>query len=179
MMAAHGLASTQSGFALPQLENPSEEFNLTKEEGSWFASIFIIGFIFGSVAGSLESKMLGRKKTIWINSISYIIVNFVLASCSNLTILLLTRFLLGMVSTSATIALLMYCGEITQAKVRQITGSFSGFFFAFGCVIGLTLGAILPWRWAFAVGNIVPICCAVCMILTLQKCRRRRKILEL
>ena len=157
MMVAYGFSFAQSGFALPQLEDPAEEFSITKEEGSWFASILIIGGTIGSMVGSIQSKVLGRRKSIWVNSLFFIIINSVLASTSNVMVLLATRLLLGIVLLSSVVSLLMYCGEITQPKVRKITGVFPGISFAFGSVFGLTFGAILNWRWAFAIGNLIPL----------------------
>ena len=65
---------------------------------------------------------------------------------------------------AAVVSLLMYSGEITQPQVRQITGPFSGVLFAFGTSLGLIFGALLPWRWAFALGNILPLCSFAIMV---------------
>ena len=156
MMVAFGLTFSQSGYALPQLEDP-DGFNLSKEEGSWFASVLIMGCMFGSTLGGLKSEIIGRRKSILVDCISYIIITFILSLASDFYALLVSRFFLGFVSSSAMVSLLMYSGEVTQPQVRQITGPFSGIFFAFGCSLGLAFGAIVSWRWAFALGNIVPL----------------------
>ena len=166
MMVAFGITFAQSGFALPQLEDPEIGFAISKEEGSWFASILIIGCMFGSTLGGCKSEILGRKRSILIDCISYMIITFVLSLASNFYVLLAARLLLGFVSSSAMVSLLMYSGEITQPQVRQITGPFSGIFFAFGCSLGLAFGAMVSWRWAFALGNIVPLFSAIIMIFS-------------
>ena len=112
--------------------------------------------MFGSTLGGLKSEILGRRKSILIDCISYVLITFVLSLASNFVGLLVSRFLLGFVSSSAMASLLMYSGEVTQPQVRQITGPFSGIFFAFGCSLGLGFGALVHWRWAFALGNIIP-----------------------
>ena len=156
MMVAFGLTFSQSGYALLQLEDPNG-FGLSKEEGSWFASVLIMGCMFGSTLGGLKSELIGRRKSILVDCISYIIITFILSLASDFYALLVSRFLLGFVSSSAMVSLLMYSGEVTQPQVRQITGPFSGIFFAFGCSLGLAFGALVSWRWAFALGNIIPL----------------------
>ena len=75
MMVAFGLTFSQSGYALLQLEDPNG-FGLSKEEGSWFASVLIMGCMFGSTLGGLKSELIGRRKSILVDCISYIIITF-------------------------------------------------------------------------------------------------------
>ena len=156
MMVAFALTFSQSSYALPQMENENG-FNLNKEEGSWFASMLIIGCIFGTTLGGFKCEMIGRRRSILIDCISYIIITIILSLAMDFVVLLVFRFLLGFVSSSAMVGLLMYSGEITQPQVQQITGPFSGLFFAFGISLGLVLGALFSWRWAFALGNFIPL----------------------
>ena len=123
MMVALGLTFAQSGYALPQLE---DAFSISKEQGSWFASIVMIGCIIGCTFGGIKCKYFGRRTSILIDSICYMIVNSMLSLAFDFGTLLVARFLLGFISSSAVVSLLMYCGEITQPQVREITGPFSG-----------------------------------------------------
>ena len=157
MMVALGLSFSQSGYALPQLEDPKIGFSISKEDGSWFASILMIGCMIGATSGGIKCDFMGRRKSILVDSICYITINSMLSLSTNFTTLLAGRFLLGFVASSAVVSLLMYSGEITQPQVRQITGPFSGVLFALGTSLGLIFGAILPWRWAFAIGNLLPL----------------------
>ena len=187
MMVALGLSFSQSGYALPQLEDSINGFSISKEDGSWFASILMVGCMIGSISGGIKCDFLGRRKSILFDTICYITVNSMLSLSPNFTILLASRFLLGFVASSAVVSLLMYSGEMTQPQVRQITGPLSGIFFALGSSLGLTFGAILPWRWAFALGNLIPICSFVIILfapespvwyLTNDKESQARKALE-
>ena len=92
MMVAFGLTFSQSGYALPQLEDP-DGFNLSKEEGSWFASVLIMGCMFGSTLGGMKSEIIGRRKSILVDCISYIIITFILSLASDFYALLVSRFL--------------------------------------------------------------------------------------
>ena len=41
MMTCYGIVFSASGFMIPQLEDPFTGFGITKEQGSWLASIMV------------------------------------------------------------------------------------------------------------------------------------------
>ena len=41
MMTCYGIVFSASGFMIPQLEDPIAGFGITKEQGSWLASIMV------------------------------------------------------------------------------------------------------------------------------------------
>ena len=41
MMTCYGIVFSASGFMIPQLENPITGFGITKDQGSWLASIMV------------------------------------------------------------------------------------------------------------------------------------------
>ena len=47
MMTCYGIVFSASGFMIPQLEDPITGFGITKDQGSWLASIMVtyLGFL--------------------------------------------------------------------------------------------------------------------------------------
>merc|ERR1712150_211561 len=66
----YGSCFTMSSVVLPQLEQESNAgLTITSEEGSWFASVFVIGSISGALVGGFSGEKLGRKKALLIDNI--------------------------------------------------------------------------------------------------------------
>ena len=100
MMTCYGIVFSASGFMIPQLEDPITGFGITKDQGSWLASIMVsfsnsfwptqvsrylhrmdvkithiqvVGSCTGSICGGLQSERFGRRKLIMFDCIIFVI----------------------------------------------------------------------------------------------------------
>ena len=97
-----GLSLGFSAIALPQLkgnltEHPDlyQPFHLNMESGSWVASIFGIGAIFGGFATAYLGGKFGRRRALMMMAIPDAIGWILIAASQNIPMILIGRFLSG------------------------------------------------------------------------------------
>ncbi|XP_023335632.1 solute carrier family 2, facilitated glucose transporter member 8 [Eurytemora carolleeae] len=86
-----------SSFALPQLLTGEAGPMISVEEGSWFASMYPLGCLSGSILGGIQCDKVGRKKSMIIDCIGFIISFLILAFAESFPLLILGCDWLGMV----------------------------------------------------------------------------------
>jgi len=169
-----GLSLGYSAILLPQirpelqpLDDLAHHYNLTStryrpftadsEQGSWIASIFGIGAVFGGVFSALIGKKYGRRVCILSLSIVDIFGWILIAASQNLTMMLIGRFLSGFVAAGYSPCIQIYVAEITQAKNRGWMLGLTVPIMSIGTLVMYTLGANLPWHLAAATVTPVPL----------------------
>ncbi|CAB4054463.1 SLC2A6 [Lepeophtheirus salmonis] len=124
------IALISSSMILPQLQGESRdsinELTLTMEEGSWFASLFSIGFIFGSIVGGFQSDYFGRKLSMMID-------------CAVI-------FIGGHATSSSLASLPIYIGEISHPHMRGTIAGMFGLLYYFGTLVVSISSGLLSWR---------------------------------
>ena len=143
MMVCYGLVSSTSGFLIPQLEDPDIGFGISLEEGSWLASILVLGSQSGALFGGIQCGFLGRKRSMMIDCVCFIIGTLMVALSPSFYITLIGRYIQGHSGASSMVAVPVYTGETSQPQVRKLTGSFSMTFYTCGFAIALILGRYL------------------------------------
>ena len=91
--AGTGLAWTSP--VLDQLKAPGSAIPITKEEGTWIASMLAIGAILGAVPSGILADKLGRKKAAIIIAVPYIISYLLTVFAQNVWWLYGARLLIG------------------------------------------------------------------------------------
>ena len=140
LFACYGLTCSASGFIIPQLEDPVTGFGISKEDGSWIASMYVVGCLVGSFVGGWQSEKLGRKKSMMIDCSVFIIGMLITCLTPNTYVLLLARFLVGHASLSSVVSAPIYTSETSQPEVRRMTGSFAVMCYTTGCAFCQILG---------------------------------------
>ena len=99
-----GLSLGFSAIAIPQLKSNAtwygqtelyQPFNLNMESGSWIASIFGLGAIFGGFAAGYLGTKFGQRKTMFMLAVPDIVAWIFIASAQNIPMMLFGRFLAG------------------------------------------------------------------------------------
>ena len=122
-----------------------------------------IGALVGAIVSSICAKNFGRKQSILLTAVLFLIGTLIAAFAMNLNMVIAGRLLMGFaIGLSAMIAQ-MYLGEISPTEVRSIIIlSFQlaitiGLFSAFGINLwfsNIMTGPTANWRWMFAVATI-------------------------
>ncbi|KAF5305813.1 hypothetical protein FQR65_LT07552 [Abscondita terminalis] len=150
LFCAGSLATLQSGlndgwpsFALPQLQSNTSTIPLTNGEGSWVASVFPIGTIFGSLLLAVTLDVFGRKTMLLVGSLPFCATWLVIAFADSIWELLLARFLAGMLEAIMFFCVPVYLAEIADPQIRGllITGTKTAHIF--GIFLSNLLGAFL------------------------------------
>ena len=130
----------------------------------------ILGTIFGSFGGAIQTGKLGRRYSIMIDSCTFLVATLMLAFSPNFQLVLAARFfqglfvclilslgtqsnfhcitsraldylfLLGYAVGSGRVAIPIYTSEICQPEVRKYTGAFAMIFMLSGLLSAAILG---------------------------------------
>ena len=130
----------------------------------------ILGTIFGSFGGAIQTGKLGRRYSIMIDSCTFLVATLMLAFSPNFQMVLAARFfqglfvclilslgtqsnfhcitskaldypfLLGYAVGSGRVAIPIYTSEICQPEVRKYTGAFAMIFMLSGLLSAAILG---------------------------------------
>ncbi|XP_040570792.1 solute carrier family 2, facilitated glucose transporter member 6 [Lepeophtheirus salmonis] len=155
------IALISSSMILPQLQGESRdsinELTLTMEEGSWFASLFSIGFIFGSIVGGFQSDYFGRKLSMMIDCAVMSTGFFCMAFSTSFPMLLFGRFIGGHATSSSLASLPIYIGEISHPHMRGTIAGMFGLLYYFGTLVVSISSGLLSWRITMGIMGCVPI----------------------
>ncbi|KAI0746294.1 MFS polyamine transporter [Daedaleopsis nitida] len=145
------------------------EFGVSTEVGYLVTSVFLCGYVVGPLLWGPGSELYGRRIVLRVSLISYFLFHLGQALATNITTLLITRFLTGVFGSSP---LTICAGVIVDVwdpvNLGRATVLFSAGVF-FGPVLGPVAGGLLAnssldWRWVFWV---MMIFAGVCITLVL------------
>lgn len=137
-----------------------QEFQLSPFMEGVLVSIILLGALIGaSIAGSLADK-LGRRKTLILNGIVYCIGILIATWASNLSTLLLGRFITGIGVGISSLAVPLYIAEISPTKWRGGLVAVNQLMVTIGIlsayIINYTFSETGNWRWMFGLA-LVPV----------------------
>lgn len=120
IIAASGglLFGLDQGFINGSLELIEKEFHWTTMQGETFASIMLIGCIFGATASGWLAHTLGRKKTLLLAAVLFAFFTSMGALTHSQFILFFSRFCLGLAVGSASFCVPLYLSEIAPTSLR-------------------------------------------------------------
>lgn len=123
-MVASGMHYGWSSPALPKLMAPGSPIPVTtNSQGSWIASLSLLGDLVGAPLSALGADHLGRKTTIILGGIPYFVAWIMIAFTGSLEVLYCARFLAGIGDGVAYTIIPMYIGEIAEDNIRGLLGT--------------------------------------------------------
>jgi SP family arabinose:H+ symporter-like MFS transporter len=123
----------------------------------WTVSSLLFGCIIGVISAGKPSDIFGRKKTLMVAAILFVISAFGSALASRLTVFILFRILGGLGVGIASMLSPMYISEISPAVRRGRLVSFNQLAIVIGILLAFISNALLVdtgennWRWMLAV----------------------------
>lgn len=146
-----------SGYVLPQVEVPNDDLYLTLDEGSWFASLVMVGCILGGLMSGVEMSLLGRKKTMILENLIAAVSFVVMGFAKDVWTLYACRIVLGYAFGSLCACTPIYIGEISQPQVRGLTNTATSVLYCLGAGLSYGIGALFYWRTALLVSAAGPL----------------------
>lgn len=132
-------------------------WNLNAFEHGLTMSIALIGTIFGAMFGSIPSDALGRKQTLFLVAIFYLVGSVGTAFAQNWYLFLFFRFLGGLGVGASSVTAPVYISEISPAGSRgKLVGLFQ-FNVVFGILISYFSNYLIgtstetSWRWMLGI----------------------------
>lgn len=120
--------------------NPLGPNPLTKDQISWIGSLLPVGAAIGPFAAGYAADKIGRKKTLLISIVPFIVAFLMCAYAKTVTLFLISRFLIGLGTGAIFTVLPMYVGEISEDAVRGALGTFMQLFITFGLLFSYGIG---------------------------------------
>ena len=113
--------------------------------------MIVIGTIFGSIFGGIQSQLFGRKITM-LTSVALFMAGL---SCirfgNHYALMLLGQFLMGVSSSYLACVVPSYNSEISQPKLRKLSGTFYTTFFSLGGALMFLFTAIFQIRTSIVI----------------------------
>ncbi|XP_044733642.1 facilitated trehalose transporter Tret1-like [Chrysoperla carnea] len=152
-----GIQFTWISPILPQLLSGNFKIQITMAESVWVFGLLQIGGLPGSITVSMISNYIGRKKTIVLTAIPFIISSIIRIYAETVLHYYIAQFIGGF-SVGASFAVAsMYISEISSPEIRGVLSIFIHFSISVGVLFVFVLGAYLPIVTYYYVLAIFPI----------------------
>lgn len=135
-------------------------WQLTTIEHGFTVSIALIGTIVGALTGSIPSDKLGRKKTLIIIAVCFLLASLGTAMADSWYLFLLFRFLGGVGVGASSVTAPVYISEIAPASLRGRLVAMFQFNIVFGILVSYLSNYLIgqegenSWRWMLGVQTI-------------------------
>ncbi|GBM51383.1 Facilitated trehalose transporter Tret1 [Araneus ventricosus] len=144
---AAGMVCGYSASATANMKRKSSPVRPSLEETAWIGSIMALGAVLGGIVASWLCNKLGRKGTLMISSIPFLIGWVFIAYADKLVYIYIGRFITGSCVGIVCVTTPPYLIEISTPDVRGLLGSSFQLFVVGGVLIVNGLGATLSWEW--------------------------------
>lgn len=145
-----GTALAWTSPVLPQLYAEDSWLVITQEQGSWISSLLALGAIAGAVPAGPMADKLGRKKSLLLLSVPFLLSWAVIVGTSALWLIYAARFVVGIGVGASCVLVPTYVSEIAETSTRGTLGALFQLFLTVGIVVAFILGALISYT-AFAV----------------------------
>ncbi|XP_067013939.2 facilitated trehalose transporter Tret1 [Anabrus simplex] len=156
--AAYGWTSP----ALPHLQRKHPDvdhpFVVTPEEGSWIGALLPLGALFGALPAGFMAEKIGRKKSILLLALPYILGWLcIIFANEQLLLIYIGRFILGLALGATTVLVPQYNEEIAEDAIRGALGVYLDFSLCNGNLLVNLFGALLPFTWFTVASATLPL----------------------
>lgn len=138
----------------------SQQWDLTKAESGWIASVGFVGMALGAALGGLLADRFGRRQVFAVTLLVYGAATGASALVGSVAMLLVLRFFVGLGLGAELPVASTYVGEFAPARMRGRLIVLLEAFWAVGWTASALIGyLVIPasesgWRWAFALGAV-------------------------
>ena len=138
----------------------TQQWDISKTESGWIASVGFIGMALGASLGGLLADRFGRRQIFAITLLIYGAATGASALAGGVAILLVLRFFVGLGLGAELPVASTYVSEFAPARIRGRLIVILEAFWAVGWTAAALIGYfIIPlsddgWRWAFALGAV-------------------------
>lgn len=116
----------------------------TEFEWAVCVSIFAVGGPIGSLTAGKMSNAIGRKKSLLVSSLLFIVAGALMAFAASIYMLIVGRFLVGYASGTVSVVVPLYLGELAPPNLRGALGTG----YQFGVVSGILIVDLLAFAFS-------------------------------
>uniref|UniRef100_A0A673UUN7 Solute carrier family 2 member 8 n=1 Tax=Suricata suricatta TaxID=37032 RepID=A0A673UUN7_SURSU len=148
-----GFALGYSSPAIPSLRRAAgQALRLDDDAASWFGAIVTLGAAAGGVLGGWLVDRAGRKLSLLLCTVPFVVGFAVITAAQNVWMLLGGRLLTGVACGIASLVAPVYISEIAYPAVRGLLGSCVQLMVVTGILLAYLAGWVLEWRWLAVLG---------------------------
>ncbi|XP_011495090.1 PREDICTED: facilitated trehalose transporter Tret1 [Ceratosolen solmsi marchali] len=156
------------GFAtilIPELQKSNAVILVTLEEITWIGSINLFLLPLGGFASGVVSQKLGRRRTMMISTIPFIIAWIIFYNAVSNNMLFIAQALTGLTGGLLEAPVLTYVAEVTQPHLRGMLSATSTMAVMCGVFTQMLTGSLVEWRTVALINLIYPILCFISLYL--------------
>ncbi|CEG63649.1 hypothetical protein RMATCC62417_00762 [Rhizopus microsporus] len=130
---------------------------LPMDDALWGFAVasFCVGGLIGGLSGGTIQTRLGRKKTIILNNLGFIIGGILISCAISPFMFIIGRILCGISCGIGSLTIPIYIGEIATIPTRGAMGTCNQFFIVIGIllstIVGLFLANVPLWRLSYVI----------------------------
>ncbi|XP_076763854.1 facilitated trehalose transporter Tret1, partial [Xylocopa sonorina] len=138
--------------SLPILKGSKSDVPLTGDQGGWIASGLPIGACFGPVMSALLLDNIGRKWSLYLTNIPFI-VSWVLTYLAQSWLLLFVGKFVAGISVGAAISIApIYLGELVEKRIRGASSAMIALFLNLGQIAMYAIGPLVDRKMLALIG---------------------------
>ncbi len=134
------------------------DFSLNVFDQGMIVSVVLIGALLGAAVGGMLADRTGRRYSLFITAVLYMLGIIIMMSSHVFSILLIGRFVVGIGVGLSSVVVPLYIAEISDPKHRGALVSFNQLAITIGILLAYAVGLIFAengeWRPMFAYGII-------------------------
>ncbi|CAL4214303.1 unnamed protein product, partial [Meganyctiphanes norvegica] len=158
------LASMQIPLPVNYTYKHPYHFTITPDEGSWIASLSLLGAFFGGIPGGLAMSY-GRRNVLIAVSLPFALCWLLTVFASNVKMVYASSFLCGLFSAVVSLVTPVYISEIAHPDIRGCLCSVAKLASNVGMLLSFLFGVYLDWRKLALVASIAPVLLFLALLL--------------
>lgn len=164
MAVGAGTALAWTSPVLPQLYKETSWLVITKEQGSWVSSLLALGAIAGAVSCGQMADKLGRKKTLLLLALPFLLSWVIIILASKLWLIYVARFIIGAAVGAACVVVPIYISEIAETSTRGSLGAMFQLNITVGILLAFVLGSVMNYTTFAIVCALIEIGFLACFV---------------
>ncbi|XP_076235623.1 facilitated trehalose transporter Tret1 [Calliopsis andreniformis] len=166
LMIVFGSTLGFSTILIPELQKENSEIPVTMEELTWISSLNLFLVPIGCFISGPISQYLGRKRTMLLTNIPFIIAWLIFYYATSSTMLFVALAMTGLTGGLLEAPVMTYVAEVTQPHLRGMLSATSSMSIILGIFTQMLSGKLVNWRTVTIINLIYPLICfvALCMV---------------
>ncbi|EZA50255.1 Facilitated trehalose transporter Tret1 [Ooceraea biroi] len=152
-----------STILIPALQKEDADIKVTMEELTWISSLNLFLVPIGCLVSGPLSQYLGRKRTMMLANIPFVMAWLVYYYSSNPAMLFAALATTGLTGGLLEAPVMTYVAEVTQPHLRGMLSATSTMAVILGVFTQMLSGSLAHWRTVALINLIYPILCFVAL----------------
>ncbi|XP_076652807.1 facilitated trehalose transporter Tret1 isoform X1 [Halictus rubicundus] len=165
LMLTFGSTLGFSTILIPELKKEDSEIPVTMEELTWISSLNLFLVPIGCLVSGPVSQYLGRKRTMMLINIPFIIAWIIFHYATSAAMLFIALALTGLTGGLLEAPVMTYVAEVTQPHLRGMLSATSSMSVILGVFTQMLSGKLTTWRTVALINLAYPVTCLVALCL--------------